>query len=93
MTKKKTRRPNLPEETLARARAELYGESAAPVAAPAESRPAPAPAPRKPAKPLIAVSVEELKQEYGYVLRDLQSMGLLAILLVVVMVLVALVVI
>jgi hypothetical protein len=93
MTKRKKRRPNLPQETLARARAELYGEDeAAKMAAEEAEAEAASPAKAKPetktrksykggrVKEVLpaATSIEELRDEYVYVLADLRSMGILA---------------
>ena len=92
MAKRKRSRPNLPQETLARARAELYGEEEAAKIAEKEAeeaaaRPAPKPKTRKTYKGGVvterevlpaATSVEELRDEYVYVLADLRSMGILA---------------
>ena len=109
MAKRKKRRPNLPQETLARARAELYGEeeaakmaaeeaeaeaeaqAEAEVESRAEAEEA-APVKAKPetrtrksykggrVKEVLpaATSIEELRDEYVYVLADLRSMGILA---------------
>jgi hypothetical protein len=77
---KKSRKPNLPQETLARARRELYGGSPAPDVVetkPGEEKPKPVAAPivRKP-KPMTTEA--DLRQEYAYVVSDLQNMGILA---------------
>lgn len=98
MAKKKRKSPNLPAEALARARAELYGEEApqpeieekasegAKPSAKAATKAAAA------AQSSRAVSVEDLKQEYIYVISDMQSMVLLAGALFVAMVIIAAVV-
>jgi hypothetical protein len=79
MAKKgKGRQPNLPEEALARARAELYGETQAETPA---SQPQFTAQPRSTSKPKVAyraVSIDDLRQEYAYVIRDLTSMFVLA---------------
>jgi hypothetical protein len=83
---KKTRKPNLPQETLERARREMARRGVAPVAeTPAVAQPAASQAKQaaKPtAKPAAArryVAPEvDLSEEYAYVLRDLKNMGLLA---------------
>ena len=79
---KKIRRPNLPSETLERARRELQRsgelpeqpvrraeEDAAPASSPSVVRPAPAAKARGPA---------DLRREYAYVLSDLKNMATLA---------------
>ena len=92
---KKSKRPNLPQETLERARAELRGTAApltidgeedevevSPVVKP-KAKPVPPSAPLK-TKRLASTNmrriptVEELLGEYGYVMRDLRQLGILA---------------
>jgi hypothetical protein len=93
MAKKKSKRPNLSQETLERARAELRGERPEPVAA-AESAPSngstvvaakPKVASKRAANPSLATrripSVGELIAEYSYVLRDLRNLAILAAIL------------
>lgn len=92
MAKKTTRRPNVPQETLARARQEMYGTpGAAPVPAEASPTVPPVQRPRRttgvpmragqaPARPV------DLRQEYAYVMHDLQTMGMLAGVLMIVLV-------
>ena len=85
---KKSRKPNLPQETLARARRELYGGSPAPEAVetkPGEeqARLVASPIVRKP-KPVTTEA--DLRQEYAYVLSDLQNMGMLAAVMMLVLV-------
>jgi hypothetical protein len=86
---KKGRKPNLPQETLARARRELYGPAATEeTVVQTETKkaealaPAPKPIPRKPGTPRVA----DLRQEYAYVLSDLQNMGILAAVMMLVLV-------
>lgn len=92
MAKKKTdRRPNISNEALERARRELYGLEAPPV----ETSPASARPNKKPATYVVSsikqtMTRDELAAEYGYVLRDLRSMGALAGVLFIGMVVVAL---
>lgn len=98
MTKKKSTRPNLPQETLARARAELQGET---VLVPSSDKGATVAAAREGAKPLVQprktvragsmVTVEDLKAEYSYVIGDLRNMAILALGLVVFIVTMALI--
>ncbi|MFP4321431.1 MAG: hypothetical protein ACLFTK_03170 [Anaerolineales bacterium] len=90
MTKKKTSRPNVPKETLARARAELYGATEltkatdTPPAAGsrAAARQQQESASLRKAGPGVAtapaVTIEDLKAEYVYVISDLRNMGILA---------------
>ncbi|HML24460.1 MAG TPA: hypothetical protein PKD09_22590 [Aggregatilinea sp.] len=93
MAKKTTRRPNLSQETLARARQEMYGST------PAEDAPTPAEphsnvpvAPRRrttgvPSKVAAAAARPvDLRQEYAYVVHDLQTMGMLAAALMIILV-------
>jgi len=84
---KKSRKPNLPQDTLERARRELYGAAAV-----EEAKPVPQATETPRAKPVVqrrAVLTNEadLRREYAYVLSDLRNMavlsaGLLAVLLV-----------
>ncbi len=71
---KKKRNPNLSQDTLARARRELYGTTA-PVAPKREQVPVPATAPRAP-RPTSAPT--DLRTQYAYVAQDLRKMGTLA---------------
>ncbi len=101
MAKKKSKRPNLPQETLERARAELHGEAEAPVTV-AESSGSDGAAVAVAAKPKAAKrtgtglatrripSIAELIVEYGYVLRDLRNLAILATLLFVAIIVAAL---
>ena len=87
MMTKKSRKPNLPQDTLERARRELYG--AAPVE---EAKPAPQATEAPRAKPVaqrraVLTNEADLRREYAYVLSDMRNMavlaaGLLAVLLV-----------
>lgn len=96
MAKKKGSRPNVPQEALARARAELYGETNI---APETTRQEEAPegtvaaarkrAPQRKIKP--AVSIDDLREEYVYVISDLRSMAILAGLLFIALIAAALV--
>jgi len=82
MAKKVVRRPNLPQETLDRARRELEssGEIAPipDVKARIVSSAAPARAAAPAAQPLIVRRSVDLRQEYHYVVHDMRSMALLA---------------
>lgn len=71
---KKTRRPNIPQETLERARRQMGQEPAAPEAPAA----APAGVVVKSVPKRRALSSADLRSEYAYVVRDLRSMGILA---------------
>ncbi len=71
---KKTHRPNIPETTLERARRQMQRESAA---APAPEAPPSGEAKAKP-RPAARLSSADLRQEYQYVVSDLQNMGILA---------------
>lgn len=93
MAKRKNNAPNLPAQSLARARAELQGitgtfaDPNAPVnGAEIALRP-------KIAQPIAyrSVTVEDLKNEYVYVISDIRNMALLAGLLFVGMVVVSIV--
>ena len=111
MSKRRRRQPNLPQETLARARREAGLEAEPAQAAPSrpartrrseEVRPA---TPRRfrslrsteeltqdeiaerLANPVRQVSEAQLRAQYGYVIVDLRSMGLLALALFVLMIL------
>ena len=92
MAKKKRSRPNISAQTLERARAELESPRDEVV----ESMKPAADRKKKMANPQVVKSIkrsmtrEELSAEYGYVLGDLQSMGLLAALLFILMVVVSL---
>lgn len=86
MAKKKSKRPNISQETLERARAEMRGEPVqAVVTANTMVSDAP-PAAKAKVKPRTAVglatrhipTLEELLNEYGYVLKDLRNMLILA---------------
>jgi hypothetical protein len=103
MAKKKSKRPNLPQETLERARAELHGDTQVPVTV-AESSGSDGAAVAAAAKPKVAAkrpgtslatrripSISELIQEYSYVLRDLRYLTILATLLFVAIIVAALV--
>lgn len=97
MAKRKSSRPNVPEEALARARAELYGAQVSQNTTAAPASDGKAVTPKKAAAPKRvvvkrAVSVEELKEEYSYVVADLRSMALLAFSLFILLVVVSLVV-
>lgn len=88
MAKKKSKRPNLSQETLERARAELRGDYAEPVpAAPsigngatvAEVKTTKTPK-RNPTLATRRIpSIDELVAEYGYVLHDLRNLAILAV--------------
>ncbi len=88
---KKKQNPNLPQETLARARRELYGTSTPLVAPREDAESAPAPAPR-PAAPRPATGPVDLHAQYAYVIRDLRNMGILAAVFIGVLVILSLIV-
>jgi hypothetical protein len=98
---KKKRNPNVSQETLARARRELYGTTG-PVTArrvtppPAET---PGATPAEPAAPRPAVKYErpaaapvDLHTQYAYVVRDLRNMGTLAAIFMTVLVILSFVI-
>ena len=75
---KKSRKPNLSEEVLARARRELYGKEAV---QPHVEKPVEKAAPvvvRHAHTPVKTVHVADLRREYAYVITDLRNMGILA---------------
>jgi hypothetical protein len=74
---KKTRRPNLSQETLERARRELSMKAPAVETPDSTAQPA-APGPAKPAVKRVGATHEDLSIEYAYVITDLRNMGLLA---------------
>lgn len=78
---KKRRNPNLSQETLARARRELYGTTG-PVAPKREQAPAAAPT----SAPRPAPAATDLHAQYAYVVRDLRNMGTLAAIFIAVLV-------
>ena len=100
MAKKKSRKPNLSQAALERARQELRdGGAVAPDSPALEAQAVPARPVKKEIKPVERVGSikrtmtrDELASEYGYVIRDLTSMGALAGILFVAMVVVALVI-
>ncbi len=91
MAKKKSKRPNLPQETLDRARAERRGEAfgSAPVTVPENNgsngtmavAAKPKVAKRSPSMTRRIPSISELIQEYSYVLSDLRYLAILAAIL------------
>jgi hypothetical protein len=98
MAKKKTKRPNLSQETLERARAELRGDRAEPVAVAEKvsangGLPVAAARPKRATAPNLATrrvpSIEELIKEYNYVLKDLRNLAILAIVLLLAIVIAA----
>jgi len=76
---KKKRNPNLSQETLARARRELYGTTG-PVTPERAAAVEPAHAPRAAAAPAVrpVVAPVDLRAQYAYVVHDLRNMGILA---------------
>lgn len=87
MAKKKTKRPNLSQETLERARAERLGERAEPVtgtdgASVSNVAASVAAKPKVKRTPSLATrrvpTTEELLAEYAYVLTDLRNLAVLA---------------
>jgi hypothetical protein len=88
--KKSTRRINLPEETLDRARRVAAGEEVV------FEKPAPVKSKPKSAAPDASAAVkkttmEDLAKEYAYVVNDLRNMGLLAATLFLLLILLSLV--
>jgi hypothetical protein len=92
MAKKKSKRPNLSQETLERARAELRGERTE-VVTPVETVRtggativAARPKQSKRTGANLATrripSLEELRTEYGYVTADLRNLAILAVILI-----------
>ncbi len=91
MAKKKSKRPNLPQETLERARAERRGETLGSIPAPVAEKSGsngtmavaakPKVAKRSPATTRRIPSIPELIEEYSYVLTDLRYLAILAALL------------
>lgn len=73
---KKTRRPNIPEATLERARRQMGSALAEPephaqeTVEPVKTKPLP--------RPRTQLSSADLRAEYAYVVSDLQNMGVLA---------------
>jgi len=85
---KKTTRPNLPQETLERARRELAQSGVIidePVR-PVEAAPGMAAAPVAVVRPRHPVTQADLRAEYAYVAHDLRSMAILASLFMIVLV-------
>jgi len=90
MAKKKNRRPNVSQETLERARAEMRGERTAPVMADSTGAVI-ATAPKAKVAPKRSgnlatrriPSLEELRSEYGYVISDLRNLAILAVILLI----------
>jgi hypothetical protein len=74
---KKTRRPNLSQETLERARREL-SMNAQVVETPAQDVQPAAPGSAKAAVKRVAVAHADLSVEYAYVILDLRNMAMLA---------------
>ena len=71
---KKTRRPNIPETTLERARRQMGSAPAETARVVQETEEQPKPVPR----PRTQLSSADLRAEYAYVVSDLQNMGVLA---------------
>ena len=77
--KKATSRPNLPQETLERARREATGQTGYQPPAPKSAEPTPKKrATKTQAAPVVKVTTEDLAKEYAYVISDLRNMGILA---------------
>jgi hypothetical protein len=93
---KRPARPKVSEQDLARARAELYGESSGVTFVPLSDAPATilsgesVPKTRRPHTHMV--TVDDLRQEYKYLITDLRNMGLLALFLIVGLVVTALVI-
>jgi hypothetical protein len=76
---KKTRRPNIPESTLERARREVERDTGRPATPPADvAAPSGEAAAVKPRRIGPRMSSADLRAEYEYVVSDLQNMGILA---------------
>jgi hypothetical protein len=73
---KKNRKPNLPQETLERARRELGQQVVVP--APVEGATSAKPADARKPRVLLVPRVVNLSEEYAYVVKDMQNMGILA---------------
>lgn len=89
MAKKKGRKPNISSQALDRARAELALEGHVDVTA--EETPKERVTESKPKQQVVrsfkkTMTRDELSQEYGYVIQDLRSMAILALILFVGMV-------
>jgi hypothetical protein len=99
MAKKKSKRPNISQETLERARAEMRSErvEAVAVAQPADGGGAVAAKPKAGRRPVSTLATrriptrEELTAEYAYVLSDLRSLFILAAVLLIAIVAIAVV--
>jgi len=97
MAKKKNKRPNLSQDTLERARAELRGErTEAQSAGAVQTMPTNGssavqakPKPKRAGTSLATrrvPSLNELLSEYSYVLRDLRNLAILAVILMVIII-------
>jgi hypothetical protein len=82
---KKKRKPNLPQETLERARREM-GQSAPVVTAPQEASKATTAPPTRRQRLAAAPREVNLREEYSYVIKDLENMAILASALLIVLV-------
>ncbi len=83
---KKSRKPNLPQDTLNRARRELYGAAAVEEPQPT-SQAVEAPKPKPVVQRRAVLTTEaDLRREYAYVISDLRNMAILAGALLVVLV-------
>lgn len=84
---KKSRKPNLPQDTLERARREMAQQTGQVLEVPA-TRVAPGTAApdSAPKRKIVPTSEASLRSEYAYVLSDLQNMGILAAVMMVVLV-------
>jgi len=71
---KKSRKPNLPQETLERARRELGQE----VAVPSVSAETPKAAEVRRPRVAVPARVVNLREDYAYVVKDLENMAVLA---------------
>lgn len=89
---KKSRKPNLPQDTLNRARRELYGAAAVEEPTPAPQT-AEAPRPKPVAQRRAVLTTEgDLRREYAYVASDLRNMAVLAAALLGILVVLSLVI-
>jgi hypothetical protein len=82
---KKTRRPNLSQETLERARREMNRTSQV-VETPADKAQPAAPGTAKPVVRRTATTEADLSVEYAYVITDLRNMAVLAATMMIVLV-------
>ncbi len=82
---KKQHRPNLPQETLERARREMSHLDSIPVSAPTPQA-GDAASLAQPVRPVQPVRTVDLRSQYVYVLTDLKNMAMLAATLLLILV-------